>query len=233
MKKIFGARVLIVFTILCAVSGFLLRSAYHNNGSAIEQIAVSFGVVAVIVFVSLLLVKENAFEAMFRSSVPDFVFSVLGCILFSIGGVMRALSAEEDTFSRIVGVIAIIAAISLFISACLRLQSKSPKSFGYISVLLFFIIKLFYDFRHWMVDPAILDYCFLLFNSISFMLASFYAACFCYDHGKRRLLVIASLCGVFFGFACIPDLLFGELLLYIGSILWMLSCAWQALRDVE
>ena len=231
MKQIVGTRFLILFTVLCAISGFLLRIAYFNTGNANSQIVISLLFVAVIIIVSLFLTKQTDYNAVFRSSTPDFVLSVLGCVLIAIGGVMRLVN--ETGFSRVIGVLAIIGAVAIFLSGMLRMQGKEPKTFGYIAVLLFYIVKLFFDFRRWMVDPAILDYCYLLFSSISFMLATFYAACFCYNHGKRRLLVISSLCGIFFGFACLPDLTIMELLIYLGSILWMFCCSWQALRNVE
>ena len=69
----------------------------------------------------------------------------------------------------------------------------------YVPAILYYVCKLFYDFRRWMHDPAILDYCFCLFALICFMIATYHAASFSFDHGGRRRLCFYSLCGMFFG----------------------------------
>ena len=108
------------------------------------------------------------------------------------------------------------------------MAGRAPQPAAYVLPVLFYVVKLFYDFRHWMVDPAILDYCFLLFALISFMLASYQAGSFAFDRGRRSALAFFSMTGVYFGCVSLAGASAASALLYGGSTLWMLVCAWQA-----
>ena len=67
-------------------------------------------------------------------------------------------------------------------------KGKKPSAAFSVFVVLFYVAKLFRDFRHWEINPAILDYCFSLFAMIAFMLASYHAGAFSFDRGARRRL---------------------------------------------
>ena len=94
--------------------------------------------------------------------------------------------------------------------------------------VLFYAVKLFYDFRHWTTDPQILDYAFSLFALIGFMLTTYQATAYCYDHGSRRQMEFFALAGVLFGATAMAGAALSELLIYGGSALWMLACCVQA-----
>ena len=100
----------------------------------------------------------------------------------------------------------------------------------YVFAVLFYVAKLFRDFRHWEINPAIGDYCFSLFAMISFMLASYYAGAFSFDRGARRRLSFFSLTGVLFGAISLAGAGLSELLIYAGSLFWMLACAQQMMK---
>lgn len=91
-------------------------------------------------------------------------------------------------------------------------------------------LQLFRDFRHWEINPAILDYCFSLFAMIAFMLASYHAGAFSFERGARRRLAFYLLLGVLFGAISLAGAQLPELLIYAGSVFWMLACAQQMLR---
>ena len=96
--------------------------------------------------------------------------------------------------------------------------------------VLFYVAKLFRDFRHWEINPAIMDYCFSLFAMIAFMLASYHAGAFSFERGARRRLAFYSLLGVLFGAISLAGAQLPELLIYAGSVFWMLACAQQMLK---
>ena len=73
------------------------------------------------------------------------------------------------------------------------MKKSVPSAACYVPAILYYVCKLFYDFRRWMHDPAILDYCFCLFALICFMIATYHAASFSFDHGGRRRLCFYSL----------------------------------------
>lgn len=100
-----------------------------------------------------------------------------------------------------------------------------------LPAILYYVCKLFYDFRRWMHDPAILDYCFCLFALICFMIATYHAASFSFDHGGRRRLCFYSLCGMFFGATAMAGQALPELLIYGASACVCLAYAMQALGN--
>ena len=109
-------------------------------------------------------------------------------------------------------------------------QAEKPSAAFSVFVVLFYVAKLFRDFRHWEINPAILDYCFSLFAMIAFMLASYHAGAFSFERGARRRLAFYSLLGVLFGAISLAGAQLPELLIYAGSVFWMLACAQQMLR---
>ncbi len=124
----------------------------------------------------------------------------------------------------------LLAGLSLGAGAVLRWKEKKPSAAFSVFVVLFYVAKLFRDFRHWEINPAILDYCFSLFAMIAFMLASYHAGAFSFERGARRRLAFYSLLGVLFGAVSLAGAQLPELLIYAGSVFWMLACAQQMLR---
>ena len=112
----------------------------------------------------------------------------------------------------------------------MRWMGKKPSAAFSVFVVLFYVAKLFRDFRHWEINPAIGDYCFSLFVMISFMLASYHAGAFSFDRGARRRLAFFSLTGVLFGAISLAGAGLSELLIYAGSLFWMLACAQQMMK---
>ena len=168
---------------------------------------------------------------MFQPSKIDGAAGVAGSVLLAVGGFLMLV--QSAGFARLIGGVAILAGACLALASLTRARGNMPKVGLYVVVVLFYVVKLFYDFRRWTVDPAVLDYCFWLFAAICFMLATFHAAQFCFDLGKRRVLTFFALMGIYFGAVSLADLQGGEALLCAGSTLWMLACAWQALRADE
>ena len=99
----------------------------------------------------------------------------------------------------------------------------------YVPAILYYVCTLFFDFRRWMHDPAILDYCFCLFALICFMIATYHAASFSFDHGARRRLCFYSLCGVFFGASAMAGQELSSMLIYAGGACFCLTYSMQAL----
>ena len=123
-----------------------------------------------------------------------------------------------------------LAARILGAGAVMRWKGKKPSAAFSVFVVLFYVAKLFRDFRHWEINPALLDYCFSLFAMIAFMLASYHAGAFSFDRGARRRLAFYSLLGVLFGAVSLAGAQLPELLIYAGSVFWMLACAQQMLK---
>ena len=162
------------------------------------------------------------------SSVPVVAFSVLMVLVFALA----AVSLEKHAaYAEVYSPCRQDLAFSLLgAAAVLRQKGQKPSAAFYVFAVLFYVAKLFRDFRHWEINPAIGDYCFSLFAMISFMLASYHAGAFSFDRGARRRLAFFSLTGVLFGAISLAGAGLSELLIYAGSLFWMLACAQQMMK---
>lgn len=231
MKQRRSARFFLILIAAFAAAGFFLRRAERAGADAGWLIGVSVAAALACLAVSVTRKPCGKFAAMFQPSKIDGAAGVAGSVLLAVGGFLMLV--QSAGFARLIGGVAILAGACLALASLTRARGNMPKVGLYVAVVLFYVVKLFYDFRHWTVDPAVLDYCFWLFAAICFMLATFHAAQFCFDLGKRRVLTFFALMGIYFGAVSLADLQGGEALLCAGSALWMLACAWQALRADE
>jgi len=226
MKKSKTALPYVLAALGLSAGGFALRLFERAGGSAIPLIGLSASAVIVFLLAALSLEKKAAFSEVFHPGMPDALLCSLAAVLLIAGG--AATLATVTTASRYLGFGAIAAGIAVLFCAADRHKGRAPRSFAYVLPVLFYVVKLFSDFRSWMVDPAILDYCFLLFAMISFMLASFHAAGFTFDKGSRRTLAFFSLCGVFFGVMAFAGAGLAQALVYGGSAAYLLALSLQA-----
>ena len=231
MKQRRSARFFLILIAAFAAAGFFLRRAERAGADAGWLIGVSVAAALACLAVSVTRKPCGKFAAMFQPSKIDGAAGVAGSVLLAVGGFLMLV--QSAGFARLIAGVAILAGACLAMASLTRARGNMPKVGLYVAVVLFYVVKLFYDFRHWTVDPAVLDYCFWLFAAICFMLATFHAAQFCFDLGKRRVLTFFALMGIYFGAVSLADLQGGEALLCAGSTLWMLACAWQALRADE
>ena len=231
MKQRRSARFFLILIAAFAAAGFFLRRFERAGADAGWLIGVSVAAALACLAVSVTRKPCGKFAAMFQPSKIDGAAGVAGSVLLAVGGFLMLV--QSAGFARLIGGVAILAGACLALASLTRARGNMPKVGLYVAVVLFYVVKLFYDFRHWTVDPAVLDYCFWLFAAICFMLATFHAAQFCFDLGKRRVLTFFALMGIYFGAVSLADLQGGEVLLCAGSTLWMLACAWQALRADE
>lgn len=214
--------------LLCGIAVYFLHMTLAAGGSAVPLIAFSVLMTVVFLLAAVSLEKKNEFESVFRKAYIPSVLAIFGALALAAGCVLSFPTA--GMFRKILAMLGVIAAAGLIASQVLLLSGKKPQVFFLIFAVLFYVAKLFGDFRHWMVDPSILDYCFLLFALISFMIATYQAGAFCFDKGRRRQLAFFSLTGLLFGTIAITPGDKSATLVYGGSILWMLSCSLQALR---
>lgn len=223
-KKLSGMPYL---AILAGVAGYFFRLAQLGGGSIIPLAAFCVLMALLFLLAAVSVEKESAYDDVFHPMAGDLLLSALAAGAFGAYGVQTVL--RGGVFFTVLGVLAVISAVGLLTAAIFRMRGKAPKPVFYVFVILLLVVQLFYDFRHWMIDPAIKDYCFMLFALIAFMLTSYHAAAFSFDKGSRRTLVFFALCGVMFGGVSLAGGSMNELLLYGGGVLWMLGCAMQAM----
>ena len=238
MKQKSGMIGVVYAAILSAIAGYFFRTTQLSGGSSVPLIAFSILMIFVFALAAVSLEKKAAYEAVYRPCGQDLAFSLLGalgllagCVLSFRGSIAQMLVNDvSGGCGEMWKLLGQLAGLSLGAGAVLRWKGKKPSAAFSIFVVLFYIAKLFRDFRHWEINPALLDYCFSLFAMIAFMLASYHAGAFSFDRGARRRLAFYSLLGVLFGAVSLAGAQLPELLIYAGSVFWMLACAQQMLK---
>ena len=212
--------------VIAGIAGYFFHVTLRGGGSGTPLVA--FAVLMCLLFLlgAAALEKREAYADVYRKLPSDAVLSVLGAVAVAAGCI---LSLPGGTmFGKALDMLGIVGAVGLAAAAVCRAGGRRPQPFFLILAVLFYAAKLFYDFRSWTTDPQIMDYAFSLFALICFMIATYQAAAYCYNHGSRRQLEFFSLAGVLFGGVAMAGAGRGELLIYGGSTLWMLACAAQA-----
>ena len=227
MKQKSGMIGVVYAAILSAIAGYFFRMTQLSGGSSVPLIAFSILMVFVFALAAVSLEKKSAYASAYRPCGQDLVFSLLGALGLLAGS---ALSFRGSIAQMLVSMLGLLAGLSLGAGAVLRWRGKKPSAAFFVFIVLFYVAKLFRDFRHWEINPAILDYCFSLFAMIAFMLASYHAGAFSFDRGARRRLAFYALLGVLFGAVSLAGAQLPELLTYAGSVFWMLACAQQMLK---
>ncbi len=222
-------------SLIAAIAAYFFRATSVSGGSPIPLAAFSVIMTLVFLLAAVSLEKESAFSGVYSASARDLTASVLGALAMATGCALSlprfGTPVTMQVFaSGAVSVVGLLGAAGLAAAAIVRARGSRPMAALYVFAVLFYVGKLFLDFRRWMHDPAILDYCYSLFALISFMLATYHAGAFCFDRGARRRLAFFSLAGVLFGAISLVGAELAQLLIMGGSMLWMLACAGQVMK---
>lgn len=230
MKKSAGRIGISYLTVIAGIVGYFFHVFLQSGGGSLPLIAFSVLMTLLALLSAVSLEKSARCADVFRPSAGAAALSVLGAAALIAGCL---LSFQGGLFARAIALLGVLGAAGLAAGAVLCRRGKRMQPFLYVPATLYYVLKLFNDFRGWMIDPAIVDYAFSLFALIAFMLSAYQAAAFCYDRGSRRQLHFFSLAGLFFGAAAMAGQPLPQLLIYGGSALWMLalsllSCAQRA-----
>lgn len=211
-----------------ALIGFILRTVQLKNGKLTGLIV--FSVIACLLFLAVALTRKQRrkYTDVLGRCMADLLLTTLGALLL-IAGCGVTIVAESGA-ARYIAVFGVLAALALLRALMLRCRSEQVHVLYYVPLILFYVARLFYDFRRWTIDPAIVDYCFMLFAVICYMLASYCAASFCFDRGDRRALAFFSMAGVYFGGVSLAGGGWEIVLTYGGSSLLLLAYVWQTAK---
>ena len=219
------------FSLLCALAGFFLYHAQLGGRNALTVIILSVVVCAVFALLSTRFERKESYEQLFIPFLPESICALIGAAMMAVSGVLMILSRERAELAIGIGLIA--TGICLGYAAYCRWKGSRPNVLLYVLPLALFVVKLFIDFRRWMVDPQIMDYTFLLFASILQMLMTYHVAEFSFDKGKRRVLMFYALSAVYFGGISLATAALVPAMFYGGGVLWAFACAMQTLRVDE
>lgn len=224
MKYIRVILIVLVVVLAAVAQGFSRTAA--QTGAALGLIIVSVPAVLLAVAAAFSRAKQRTYQQVFSPQKADTALSLLSAVCLAIGGVLQLM--QGGLVWAGLGILCMLGAFGLAMGAIYRQRGKNPPARCYVPAVLFYALRLFRDFRHWMVDPAILDYCFLLFAVISFMLAAYHMGAFSFDRGDSRALTFFALSGVYFCAASTGFIsLKADGFVFGGSALWLLACLLQ------
>ena len=220
-------RILIWAVFALGIAAPALQRLSRSTGALAPLIVAAVAAVLLALAAALLQPKKQKYFDVFCKNTTYMVFTLIAAAVPAVGGVPQVM--QGGLISAALGVLCMVGAVGLAVGAIMQQQGKTPPARCYVPIVLFYAVRLFRDFRQWMVDPAIMDYCFMLFALIGFMLAAYHMGAFSFDRGNSRALTFFVLVGYFFGLASpiAPGAISAELFVYLGGAWWMFACMLQ------
>lgn len=221
-------------------AGFLLRhwqqtSAFDEAGLVIPGspsvwvLSIFALVITVLIaVVSLGMRPRSVYTESFSSGTPEMVVTVLSGALLLAGCVAAMVQGQRTMPVTVLGV---AAAAAIVVIGLQRQRGVVPPAVVHLIPCAYLIVALIVDFRHWSVDPTVLDYCFDLFAAIGAVCAMVNLMGFCFDKGRRRETLFWCLAGCFFSMVALGDVGLVRCLTTGGLALFLGVNAWQLLED--
>lgn len=214
-----------------------LSSAFDSEGQVISGSPSTWilGILCALLAVLALIVarrlpKRAEYEESFSSETPEMVISLAAAALLLAGCALDLMAAPQG-INLLVQFLGIASALCIGVTARQRYLGIVPKAALHMLPCLYLVVRLIVDFKQWSVDPAVLDYCYTLFASITAMCAVFHLGGFCFSQGRRRTSVFWCLLCVVFSAISLADGGWSHMLLTGGLGLWAGINGWQLLEE--
>ena len=240
---------LFVCTLVVSALGATLRNlqlqyAFDEAGLPVTGSGLTIALAAVCLLGVLILLPgckalpgRKAFSDNFPPCAVCFGLSAVGAaaiLIGSAGSVWQAMPFGASILDLLPGFLGVFAALCIFMAAYGKYKGAKPMAALYLVPFFFAAVRLVLDFKNgWSSDPIILDYCFEMFAMLFAMTALYHLAGFCFDRGLRARTAFWSLAGVELCAVSIADGGACNMLVFSGLALWLLTNAWQLLRQEE
>lgn len=239
--KFLKPQLLPLFTLVAGILGFLLRLLLSRTGIdekgllmadhyAGTLLLILTAIVLAVLFLGCRKLQNvDRYSAMFPAS----SLGLAGCILTAAGILyvgIDDLIAQQDNFSVVVGLFAIVCAVCLVVLGIYRKQGKQPGYLLHACLTVFLMIQLISEYRYWSPEPQLLLYFFPLLATVFLMLTAYQATCLDAGRGSRRWYVFANLAAVFFCCVSLPG---DHWIFYLSMVLWAGTnlCSLQAFKN--
>ena len=156
-----------------------------------------------------------------RYTSPPVPLSGIGALICAVGFACAAWSlfSQKNSLLETPSAIgALICALCALAQGILRLQKKRPGSLLYLPAILFFLLFLLAQYRHWSAEPELQRYFFALAAHVCIMLSAYYRAAAEVGFKKSKNYLIFSCFGIFFCLSASADLW----LFYVPMALYLL-----------
>ena len=241
MKKYLHPRFLPIIVPIASVLGFLLRlwtmgSGPDEEGLYAPQTAawVLLWIVTGLTLLSILLLSGRLkHPGRYIDNFPKSVLGAAGCAVGAFGMMYSSLSnlnASGDLLANLTGVLGVISAVALLLTAFSRYQGQKPSFVMHVVPCLFLALRIFDRCKHWSNETQTAVFLFQFLASACVMLATYQLCCFDVNLGQRKSSLFWSLSGVYF---CVLALPMGEEpVFYAGMALWLMTnlCSVRPLR---
>lgn len=162
---------------------------------------------------------SEVYEDNFGSSAP----AALGSLCFAAGIALTVLSGWDawlrlEVIRNFLGLVCIPA---LLLAALCRIKGKQPFFLLYALPCLYLTLHTVSHYQTWCSRPQVQDFFFPMAASILLSLFAYYQTAFTVGFGKRRMVLMTGLLGIF---ACLTAVAgWEDLWLYLGGAVWMVT----------
>lgn len=245
MNKRFAAAYFFTLVFAVVAAGLRLWSlltAVDSRGLPVLHLSIYLLIAAAAVFLlSALVFSRRSPCRSGRHAVLDYgtggsLCGTVAAVLILLGSCAEfaeALVAGPGISAPIMCLLGLLGGICCILTARFRRSGLRRHPGVELVPIVYLLIKLVLNFRHWSIDPIILDYCFVLFALIFSLLAFYRGAGFVFDQGRPRKTLFYAMAAVFFCAAAmmdgIVDLSPSTVITYGGLLLWQLPVIWDLL----
>lgn len=240
MKRNFSTALILLSAILGAVSLMGLRYyqlffCTDENGLLLHGSPVAWGFVALIVVVIaallLLIVPLRGSDASDHCAgfgIVGHLLSAAAAVLLLVGCACRSLECSQGNSANLLLYSAgVLSGAMLIVNEALLLWGKRSNFLLVLLPCIFLVAKLIFDYKNWSTIPTVIDFCFMLFASVTAMLACFNRSGFLLGIGRLRTTVFFCMLSFVFSAMTVADFLYqtlpvGEFLIFIALGLWCL-----------
>lgn len=230
----------LIVTLIAALGGSILRmwslnAAVDSQGLPTGHIStylftgVSLGAVAVFMLLAFTSSGRSGKHTVLSYGTGSLILGMMAAALILVGSgmeFMEALISGAKIADPIMCLLGLVGSICCMVTVYFRHRGQTAYPITELIPIVYLIVKLVLNFKHWSIDPIILDYCVILFALISTLLAFHRGAGFVFDQGKPRMTLFFSMCAVYFCAGAmmegIAEMGFSTIVTYCGFLLWQL-----------
>lgn len=244
MRKYFHPTFLPILVPIASVLGLLLRLWTLGGGPDKEGLYAPQPLAWALLWIVTVLTLAGIFTLTRRlknpgryfDNFPRSLLGAAGCAAAGLGVIwssMATLVAGGDLLATLTGILGIVSAVALLLTAAARYQSKKPSFALHAIPCLFFALRVFDRCKHWSNVTQTGAFLFQFLASICVMLAAYQLCCYDVNMGNRKSSLFWSLSAVYFCALALP--MGEELFFYAGMLLWLMTnlCSVRPLKSAK
>lgn len=232
MRKILHPKFLPILVPVASLLGLLLRiwtlGGGHNAAGLYAPQPLAWTLLWIVTAATLALIfaitRRLKNPGRFSDNFPASPLGAAGCALAGLSVIYSCLTtlvSATDLLATLTGILGLVSAAALLLSAVIRYQGKKPHFAIHAIVCLFFALRVFDRCKHWSNLTQTGTFLFQFLASICVMLAAYQLCCFDVNLGNRKSSLFWSLSAVYF---CVLALPIGDdPFFYGGMLLWLMT----------